>query len=77
MIGKFAVVFGPLTIALFCLISRKLGFSSDLSSRIGMSSVSLFFIFGAILFYYTNKVVKKESYSSRRDKSSSSEFISS
>jgi UMF1 family MFS transporter len=51
MIGKFAVILGPLFIAVTGLMLRNAGFSADSASRGGIISVSFFFIAGGIMFY--------------------------
>jgi MFS transporter, UMF1 family len=55
MIGKFAVILGPLIIGITGLCLRSAGFSADASSRGGILSVSLFFIFGAIVFRMSSR----------------------
>lgn len=55
MIGKFAVILGPLFIAGTGLTLRNLGFSSDSASRGGVLSVSVFFILGGIIFYMSGR----------------------
>jgi UMF1 family MFS transporter len=55
MIGKFATVLGPLVMGGAGLFMRSLGFSSDIASRASISSISLFFIVGGILFYFVDE----------------------
>ncbi|WKZ18570.1 MAG: MFS transporter [Candidatus Jettenia sp. CY-1] len=55
MVGKFAAVIGPAFIGGTNLMVRSLGYSSDSASRFGISSVSLFFIIGGILFSLVNE----------------------
>ena len=55
MIGKFAVILGPLFIAVTGLLLRNAGFSADSASRGGIMSVSFFFIAGGILFYMSGR----------------------
>lgn len=55
MIGKFAVILGPLFIAVTGLALRYSGFSADSATRGGIMSVSFFFIAGGILFYMSGK----------------------
>jgi len=61
MIGKFAVILGPLFIAVTGLILRSSGFSSDAASRGGIMSVSFFFIAGGILFYMSGRAIREKS----------------
>lgn len=55
MVGKFAVILGPLFIAVTGLTLRNMGYSADMSSRGGILSVSVFFILGGIVFYMSGK----------------------
>jgi len=55
MIGKFAVVIGPVFIGVTGLLVKSMGYSSHIASRVGISSVSLLFIAGGILFYFVNE----------------------
>ena len=55
MIGKFATVLGPVVMGGAGLFMRSLGFSSDIASRASISSISLFFIVGGILFYFVDE----------------------
>ncbi|OWY23616.1 MFS transporter [Sphingobacteriales bacterium UPWRP_1] len=55
MLGKFASVIGPVLIGLSGIAARSLGYSSDTASRISISSVSLLFIAGALLFYFVDE----------------------
>ena len=52
MLGKFATVIGPLLVGSVGLLIRNLGYGSEISSRIGMASISLLFIIGGIVFYF-------------------------
>ncbi|MBN2071409.1 MAG: MFS transporter [Candidatus Krumholzibacteriota bacterium] len=56
MTGKFAVVVGPLLIGSVGLLARASGFSADISSRISISSISILFIGGAVVFYFSSRV---------------------
>ena len=60
MLGKFAAVFGPVLIGGVGLLVRSMGYSGDTASRIGISSISLLFIAGGILFYFVNEEKGKE-----------------
>ncbi|MBN2284325.1 MAG: MFS transporter [Deltaproteobacteria bacterium] len=55
MVGKFSVVFGPLLIGAAGLMAREAGFSAQAASRIGISSVSLLFVAGGILFFFVDE----------------------
>jgi len=55
MIGKFAVILGPLFIAVTGLTLRNIGFSSKAASRGGVLSVAIFFILGGIIFYMSGR----------------------
>ncbi len=55
MIGKFAVILGPLFIAVTGLLLRSSGFSADAATRGGIMSVSFFFAAGGILFHMSGR----------------------
>ena len=55
MIGKFSVIFGPFLIATVGLLARRAGFSADLASRIGIGSIGILFLVGAILLCFVNE----------------------
>ncbi|OWY23163.1 MFS transporter [Sphingobacteriales bacterium UPWRP_1] len=55
MLGKFASVIGPILIGLSGITARYWGYSSDTASRISISSVSILFIAGALLFYFVDE----------------------
>lgn len=55
MLGKFAAVIGPLLMGGVGLLVRSLGYSSHTASRLGISSVSLLFLAGGILFYFVDE----------------------
>ncbi|MBA3017680.1 MAG: MFS transporter [Desulfobacteraceae bacterium] len=52
MLGKFAAVIGPVFMGLIGLMVRHMGYSSDISSRVSIMSISLFFIAGGTLLYF-------------------------
>lgn len=58
--SRFAVILGPVIVGLVGLTTRKAGCSSVLSSRIGISSISLLFIVGAIVFTAADRLQKRE-----------------
>ncbi len=55
MLGKFAVVFGPVVMGGTGLLVRSMGYSSNVASRVSMSSVALFFIAGGVLLFFVNE----------------------
>jgi UMF1 family MFS transporter len=66
MLGKFAVIFGPLLMGLSGLIARRLLMPpaptpeqviavGQLASRWGIASISILFIAGAVLFYFVDE----------------------
>jgi len=60
LLGKFAVVIGPILMAGCGLFVKSLGYSSDTASRASISSISLLFITGAILLCFVNEKKGKE-----------------
>jgi len=50
MVGKFAAILGPALIGGVGLLLKTLGTSSDLASRLSITSIALLFITGGILF---------------------------
>jgi UMF1 family MFS transporter len=55
MVGKLSIVLGPLLIGAVALAVRALGFASETASRISITSVSILFIAGGILFYLVDE----------------------
>ncbi|MDD5765864.1 MAG: MFS transporter [Candidatus Marinimicrobia bacterium] len=55
MLGKFATILGPLLIGGTGLIACRLGYSPNTSSRVGIASVSILFILGAILLIFVDE----------------------
>jgi len=55
MIGKFSVIIGPILIGATGLLVKSMGYSSNIASRAGLTSISLFFIIGGILFYFVSE----------------------
>ena len=49
MLGKFAVVLGPILMGVVGLFVRSLGYPSDVSSRVSLASISILFLMGGIL----------------------------
>ena len=60
MIGKFAVVIGPVLMGGVGLLVKSMGYGSDIASRAGIASISLLFIAGGILFYFVNQEKGRE-----------------
>jgi len=55
MLGKFAVITGPVLMSAAGLFARSLGFSSSAASRIGMSSIAVLFLAGGVLLFFVNE----------------------
>jgi len=55
MLGKFAAVVGPGLMGGVGLLMKSLGCSSNLASRLSISSLSLLFLAGGILFYFVSE----------------------
>ena len=60
LIGKFSVVAGPLFIGVTALLVRSMGYSSDLASRVSITSIAVLFIAGAVLLYFVDEKAGKE-----------------
>jgi UMF1 family MFS transporter len=60
MLGKFAAVLGPVVLGGAGLLVRSMGYSSDIASRASITSVSIFFILGGILFYFVDEEKGRE-----------------
>jgi UMF1 family MFS transporter len=60
MLGKFAAVFGPAVMGGVGLLVKHAGYSSNIASRAGISSLAFFFIAGGILFYFVDEEKGKE-----------------
>ncbi|MGA1868380.1 MAG: MFS transporter [bacterium] len=60
MLGKFASVLGPVLIGGVGLLVKSMGFSSSIASRTGISSISILFITGGLLFSRVNEEKAKE-----------------
>lgn len=52
VVSRFAVIIGPAVVGLVALLTRKAGVSSNIASRVGMSSVAVLFFAGAILLVW-------------------------
>jgi len=55
MLGKFAVVIGPVLMGGIGLLIRSMGYTSDIASRAGIASISIMFIAGGTLFYFVKE----------------------
>jgi UMF1 family MFS transporter len=60
MLGKFATVLGPVVMGGVGLLVRSLGYSSDIASRVSITSIAIFFIAGGILFYFVDEEKGRE-----------------
>lgn len=60
LLGKFAVVIGPLLIGSFAVLIKSMGYSSDTATRISITSISLLFISGAGLLFFVSEKEGKE-----------------
>ncbi len=54
MVGKFAAIFGPAMIGLVNVGMKYFGYSSNTASRMGLASISILFITGAIFLYFVD-----------------------
>jgi len=60
MIGKFAVVIGPVLMAGAILVMRSMGYSGLVASRASITAISILFIAGGVLLYFVNEEKGKE-----------------
>lgn len=60
MLGKFAAVIGPILMGGVGLAVRSMGYSSNIASRVSLTSLSLLFLGGGILFYLVDEEKGKE-----------------
>lgn len=60
MLGKFAVIFGPIIIGTVGLIVRRMGYSANIASRTGIASVSILFLIGGVLLYFVDEQKGKQ-----------------
>ncbi|MBN1576024.1 MAG: MFS transporter [Chitinispirillaceae bacterium] len=61
IVSRFAVIIGPAIVGIIVMVTKKAGMPSMLASRIGMSSVSLLFLAGAVLLMLAERLRKQES----------------
>ena len=59
IVNRFAVIIGPTIVGSVVLLTKKAGLPSMLASRVGMSSVSLLFLTGAVLLIYAERSRKR------------------
>jgi UMF1 family MFS transporter len=52
MLGKFAVVIGPMLISAVVFAAKRMGATPDTASRLSISSILILFSIGAVLLYY-------------------------
>jgi UMF1 family MFS transporter len=55
MLGKFAAVIGPVLMGGTGLLVRSLGYSSDLASRVSITSIAILFIAGGTLLLFVDE----------------------
>jgi len=55
MIGKFAVIFGPILMGGCGLATRSLGYSAEIASRVSIISICLLFMTGGILLCFVKE----------------------
>lgn len=60
LIGKFSVVAGPVFIGVTALLVRSMGYSSDLASRVSITSIAVLFLAGAVLLSFVDEKTGKE-----------------
>ena len=60
LIGKFSVVAGPIFIGVTALLVRSLGYSSDIASRVSITSIALLFVAGGILLFFVDEEAGKK-----------------
>jgi UMF1 family MFS transporter len=60
MLGKFAAVVGPMLMGAVGLLVRSLGYSSNLASRLSITSIAVLFLAGGILFYFVDEEKARE-----------------
>ena len=55
MLGKFAVIIGPVLMGGVGLATRSMGYSANTAARVSIMSISFLFLAGAILFYFVKE----------------------
>jgi UMF1 family MFS transporter len=60
MLGKFAVIIGPILMGSVGLFVKSLGYSSIIASRVSITSISILFIIGAVLLFFVDEKKGRE-----------------
>jgi len=60
LIGKFSVVAGPVFLGATALLVRAMGYSSDIASRVSITSIAVLFVAGAILLSFVDEEAGKK-----------------
>jgi UMF1 family MFS transporter len=60
MLGKFAAVMGPVLMGGTGLAVRSMGYSSNIASRVSITSIAILFITGGIILYFVNEEKGRE-----------------
>ncbi len=60
LIGKFSVVAGPVFLGVTALLVRSMGYSSDIASRVSITSIAVLFVAGAILLSFVDEEAGKK-----------------
>ena len=55
MLGKFAVIIGPVLMGGVGLATRSMGYSANTAARASIMSISVLFLAGAVLFYFVKE----------------------
>jgi UMF1 family MFS transporter len=55
MLGKFAVVLGPVMMGGFKLLARNTGFSGEMATRISISAIAVLIVAGGVLLMMVNE----------------------
>lgn len=63
VVSRFAVIVGPAVVGSVAFLTRKSGVKSELASRIGMSSITILFVVGALLLILSNRSRKRNAVS--------------
>jgi UMF1 family MFS transporter len=60
MLGKFAAVMGPVLMGGTGLAVRSMGYSSNIASRVSITSIAILFITGGAILYFVNEEKGRE-----------------
>ena len=52
MVGKFAAIIGPALMGGAGLFVKSMGYSTNIASRAGITSISFLFLTGGIILYF-------------------------